>query len=104
MTHNVYVIELDPAVLNRPAFREANPQHNPAKPCVYVGMTGRTPEVRFQQHREGTRSAKYVKVYGFRLRPRLYARFNPMSYERAAEMERELARRLRKRGYAVWQR
>ena len=103
MTHNVYVIELSSAVLKKPAFREANPEHDPRKPCVYVGLTGRTPEIRFQQHREGIKAARYVKLFGVRLRPQLYARFNPMPYDDAVKMEREIARRLRKRGYAVWQ-
>jgi hypothetical protein len=38
--HSVYVILLDPAVLSAcidPAFE---PKSDPAKPCVYVGMTG----------------------------------------------------------------
>ena len=42
LQHNVYVIELDPAKL-----------------CLYVGMTGRTPDERFKQHRECLKSAKY---------------------------------------------
>jgi hypothetical protein len=44
-----------------------------------------------------------VKAFGVALVPRLYARFNPMTYEQAKAMEVELARRLRNRGYAVWQ-
>ena len=40
----VYVIELDPAVLEEKRFRERNPQHRPGVPCVYVGMTGLTVE------------------------------------------------------------
>ena len=40
--HNVYVIELDPAILNIARFRNANPDHDLRKPCVYVGMTGLT--------------------------------------------------------------
>src|SRR5205807_5284015 len=40
--HNVYVIELDPAILNIARFRNANPDHDLLKPCVYVGMTGLT--------------------------------------------------------------
>jgi hypothetical protein len=104
--HNVYVIELDPAVFReKRRFANANPQFDPAsgKPCVYVGCTGRTPEERFCQHKKGIKACSYVRDYGLRLRPRLYARFNPMPYKEAAQMEVELGRRLRKRGYAVWQ-
>ena len=41
--------------------------------------------------------------FGKYLKPRHYKRFNPMTYYDALAMEKELARRLRKRGYAVWQ-
>ena len=44
------------------------------------------------------------KKYGLRLKPRLYKIHNPFeSKEDAMKMEIEKARRLRKRGYAVWQ-
>jgi hypothetical protein len=100
---NIYVIELDRAVLNEKKFREANPQFDKKKPCVYVGMTARTPEERFDQHKSGYKSAKYAKKYGIRLKPRLFASHNPMTYEDACAMEKEKARRLKNRGYGVWQ-
>lgn len=102
--HHVYVVELDSKVLTEEAFRHANPDHREDKPCVYVGLTGLTPEQRFENHRRGIKAAKLVKKFGLRLRPRLYAHFNPMTYAEAVAMEKELARRLRKRGFAVWQR
>jgi len=100
---NLYVIELDEAILKVRKFRDANPDYDPAKPCVYVGMTARSPEERFQQHLSGYKAARFTKHYGIRLRPRLYQRFNPLTFEQARYMETELARRLRKRGYGVWQ-
>lgn len=42
--HNVYVVELDPAILNIARFRKSNPNRDILKPCVYVGMTGLSPE------------------------------------------------------------
>ena len=99
----IYVIELDREVLSDRKFQEANPQYLCDKPCVYIGMTGRTPEERFKQHKTGYKANKYVRKYGLRLRPRLYAYHNPMTYEEAKAMEVEKARRLRNRGYAVWQ-
>lgn len=102
--YNIYVIELDRAVLKEKKFLEANPQFDEKKPCVYVGMTARTPEERFDQHKSGYKSAKYAKKYGIRLKPRLFANHNPMTYEDACVTEKEKARRLRNRGYAVWQR
>lgn len=38
-----------------------------------------------------------------KLRPDLFACYNPMPYEAAAELEVELAIGLREDGYAVWQ-
>ena len=75
--HNIYVIELDRAVLKEKKFLDANPKFDENKPCVYVGMTGLTLEVRFDQHKRGYRSNKYAKKYGIRLKPRLYASHNP---------------------------
>jgi hypothetical protein len=101
--HHVYVIELDPAVLNLARFRRSNPERDMLKPCVYVGMTGLTPEERFAKHKAGVRANRYVQRYGLRLLPKLYAYANPMPYAAAREMEVELAIALREEGYAVWQ-
>jgi hypothetical protein len=101
--HHVYVIELDPRVLNLARFRAANPERDMLKPCVYVGMTGLTPEERFAKHKAGIRANSYVQRFGVRLLPKLYAYANPMPYEAAREMEVELAIALREEGYAVWQ-
>ena len=101
--YHVYVVELDPAVLNLARFRKANPERDMLKPCVYVGMTGLTPEERFAKHKAGIRANAYVQRFGLRLLPKLYAYANPMPYEAAREMEVELAIGLREEGYAVWQ-
>jgi hypothetical protein len=103
MTHHVYVVELDRAVLKSRRFREANPQHDPRKPCVYVGVTGLTPEERFRRHKEGVQASRIVTKYGVRLRRRLFSHYGPLPYDRAAALEVRLAERLRRRGYAVWQ-
>lgn len=101
--HNVYVVELDPAVLNLARFRRANPERDMLKLCLYVGMTGLTPEERFARHKAGIQSNPLVHRYGLRLLPKLYAYANPMPYQAAREMEVELAIGLREQGYAVWQ-
>ena len=72
------------------------------KAGYYVGMTGLSPEQRFENHKNGIKSAKVVKRYGERLVPRLYQHLNPMSYRKAVEMEVALADSLRKRGYQVY--
>jgi hypothetical protein len=101
--HNVYVVELSPEVLQHARFRRANPGYDATKPCVYVGMTGLTPEARFAKHKQGVRANAFVERYGLRLLPRLYAYANPMPYDAAREMEVELAIGLREEGYGVWQ-
>lgn len=42
--HNVYVVLLAPAVGKLRKVHAENPKRDPKKPCVYVGMTGLTPE------------------------------------------------------------
>ena len=101
--HNVYVVELSRDVFYEPRFRNANPDYDRTKPCVYVGMTGLTPDERFDKHKAGIKSNKYVRLYGLRLLPELYEVYNPMPYEGAKEMEVELAIGLREEGYGVWQ-
>ena len=72
------------------------------KAGYYVGMTGLSPEQRFQNHKAGIKAARIVTQCGVRLVPRLYAHLNPMPYAKAKEMEGMLAESLRKRGYVVY--
>ena len=99
--HNVYVVQLAPEVARLRRVRAENPNRNPAKACVYVGMTGLAPEERFANHKQGIKSAGVVKRYGVRLLPKLFAHLNPMPFEAAAAMERDLAEDLRAQGYTV---
>ena len=101
--YNVYVIALDKEVLKEKKFVEANPNHDPEKVCFYVGMTGLTPDERFENHKKGIKANKYVQKYGQWLRRRKYERFNPMTYEEAQAKEKELAEWFRRKGHAVWQ-
>ena len=101
--HCVYVVLLSTDVLNEPRFRRANPGYDPSKPCVYVGMTGLSPDERFDKHKAGIKSNKFVRLYGLRLMPELYEIYNPMPYGAARDMEVELAIGLQEEGYGVWQ-
>ena len=101
--HYVYVILLSKQVLYERKFVKCNPDHDPTKPCVYVGMTGLDPDARFDKHKAGVRANRYVEKYGERLLPELYECYNPMPYKAACEMEVELAIALREAGYGVWQ-
>ncbi|MCX6926042.1 MAG: hypothetical protein NT154_22965 [Verrucomicrobia bacterium] len=99
--HSVYVVLLSAAVRKTRKIRAANPDRDGKKPCVYVGMTGLTPEERFANHKAGTKAAWLVNRYGLRLLPELYEHLNPMPYEAAAQMEKDLAEDLRRAGYTV---
>jgi predicted GIY-YIG superfamily endonuclease len=87
--HCVYVVYL------------RNPRGD-GKAGYYVGMTGLSPEQRFQNHKQGIKAARIVKRCGERLVPRLYAHLNPMPYAKAVLMEVALADSLRKRGFLVY--
>ena len=99
--HNVYVVLLDPAVGKNRKVRAANPKRVAKKPCVYVGMTGLSPEERFANHKAGIKSAWAVNRHGLRLLPELYAHLNPMPFDAAVQMEMDLAEDLRRAGYTV---
>lgn len=99
--HNVYVILLEDAMALHPSVVRLNPSRDPSKPCVYVGMTGLPVEHRFENHKHGYKSAWTVRKYGIRLLPELFEPLNPMPYEAAALMEKDLAEEFRVQGYTV---
>ena len=109
--YSVYVVELSRRVYTeRVKFRAANPQYNGVLECLYVGMTSKTPKVRFEQHKRGHKTktgrkvySNIVRKYGMYLRPTLYAHIKPMKTRaEAVEMEKQLALELRGKRYAVW--
>src|SRR5437870_10359647 len=99
--HNVYVVLLKDAVTKHPSILRLNPKRDPLKPCVYVGMTGISVDHRFENHKNGYKSAWVVRKYGVRLMPELYEHLNPMPFEAAVQMEADLAEDLRATGYTV---
>ena len=90
-------------MLDRKKFRERNPDYRDGKPCVYVGMTGLTPERRFDNHKRGYKANRFVRDYGWHLRPDLLPDGAPFTYREAESVERDVARELRAIGYGVWQ-
>ena len=99
--YSVYVLLLDGAVGKLRKVQKLNPERDRKKPCVYVGMTGLTPEERFANHKQGIKASLFARRYGLRLMPELYAHLNPMPYEAAAQMEKDLTEDLRRAGYTV---
>jgi len=51
------VILLDNAAAQHRFILRLNPNRDPLKPCVYVGMTGIPVEHRFENHKNGYKSA-----------------------------------------------
>ena len=99
--HNVYVVLLSKAALKDLSILRRNPNRDPSNPAVYVGLTGLPVDHRFENHKHGYKSARLVRKYGVRLLPELYEHLNPMPYEHAAQMEKDLADDLRAQGYVV---
>jgi predicted GIY-YIG superfamily endonuclease len=87
--HSVYVVYL------------RNPRGD-GRAAYYVGMTGLTPQQRFDNHKNGVKASGVVRRFGERLVPRLYSHLNPMDYAKALAMEAALAESLRRRGYVVY--
>ena len=78
-THSIYVIELHKSILKNKAFKNANPDCDESKPCVYIGMTSKTPEQRFSEHITGGRGKKGQKLYSTKVR-KYGIRLKPVSY------------------------
>lgn len=99
--HSVYLVELDPEVRKKRKLQRLNPDADPDKLCLYVGMTGLTPEERFQNHKADHKASPEVRDYGIRLLPEWTQDLNNLPYEEAVEAEAHLARILRQEGYFV---
>jgi hypothetical protein len=70
--------------------------------ALYVGKTNRTPEDRFQQHKDGYKASRYAKKYGVCLLPDLFEHLNPMSAGEATELEASIAEALKKAGVPTY--
>ena len=101
----VYVIELNSKILKKRDFLKENPNRDPSKPCVYVGMTSKTPKERFEVHKsDSPKGSRKVRKFGIALMPELYEHLKSLTREEAEDMEKTYAEDLRSQGYAVWQR
>jgi predicted GIY-YIG superfamily endonuclease len=97
-TH-IYVVLLHDGVRRSRRVRSGI---NPARPAVYVGLTGLTPQQRFQNHKANHKAGRgYVRDHGLCLLPHLYQVYNPMPRKLAIQAEKALAEKLRLQGYTV---
>ena len=108
-TKNLYVIRLGDSeggesILDHKKFMAKNPLYRcgSGKPCVYVGQTALDPKARFRQHKSGHKASPIAKKYGICLMEKKYEHLNPVPASEAEAREEALARRLQRKGYAVW--
>jgi hypothetical protein len=107
--YHVYVVELSSDVLRNARFKRSNPGYQPGKPCVYVGMTGLDPDVRFDKRKADIQANRYVQKFGQRLKPKLYALYNPLTYDRSLQPSRKalppvVMNTLAQRAKTIWMR
>lgn len=74
-----------------------------AFPDLRRGAGGQRPGLRFDRHKAGIQSNRFVKTCGLRLLPELCERYGPLSYHEASALEVELAIDFREAAYGVWQ-
>mgnify|MGYP001062691866 CR=1 FL=1 len=114
--HRVYAFFMNEDVLDKNKFREANPNYHKDKPCVYVGMTGKTLEERYEEHtnpqnKNYSKGSKWMKRHGVRgfsqaLAVNLLSHPNisreTLTYGEALQNEKLYAEWLSSKGYGVW--
>lgn len=99
----IYVVELDPAVADFPAFALENPRYVPGKACFYVGSTTLTAEERFNNHLVGLQCSEIVRRFGRSLRMDLVPPQKPILREWALENEQRRAQDFRSQGFGAYQ-
>ena len=65
---------------------------------LYVGQTGRDPDLRFDQHKAAYKASGAVRRFGIGLLPELVAHLNPMQGWESLELEAALAEAFRGAG------
>lgn len=65
---------------------------------LYVGLTGRDPDLRFDQHKAGYKASGAARRFGVRLLPEMTAHLNPLRSWEATDLEEALAEALRAAG------
>ena len=102
-TYGIYVILLDNKVLEIPRFASRSPEYDPDLDCYYVGMSAKSPEERFRQHKNNCKSNYFVREFGIQLVPELYENIPRFpTREEAKKKEEELAKELRELGHAAY--
>ena len=114
--HKVYAFYISDGVLDKPKFKEANPKYIMGKPCIYVGMTGKSIQDRYDEHTNPQnenykKGSKWMKKYGVRnfsdalalevLNHPNISKEN-LTFGEALQNEKLYGEWLRVQGYGVW--
>lgn len=114
--HKVYAFYLANDVVMQKQFLEANPNYKKGMPCVYVGMTGKSIESRFEEHTNAEnhyyhKGSKWMKKFGLKsyskalavdlLNHPKIARQN-LTFGQALQNEKLYAEWLQIQGCGVW--
>lgn len=100
--YRVYVVALEPEVMEARRFAQVNPGYRSAQPCYFVDITELAPDLRFDQHMHGIRDNAFVRRHGIALRPDFTADFAPAPFAVAVEQQAQIARSLAAEGCGVW--
>ena len=114
--HRVYAFYMNKSVLSKKKFQEANPNYKKGKPCVYVGMTGKSIEERYDEHtnpenenfNKGSKWMKNHAVHGFVEALAIDLLSHPdisretLTFGEALQNEKLYAEWLKSQGYGVW--
>jgi len=100
---HLYAIRLDDAVMKKKRFIDRNPDYATGKPCYYIGSSIYEPEARFEKHKAGERSSRWVRDYGLHVAKRKCRQIDVKSKSERDSAERAYAAELRAKGYGIWQ-
>lgn len=100
--YRVYVVTLEPEVMDARRFAHVNPGYRSGQACYFVDVTDLAPDLRFDQHMHGIRDNAFVRRYGIALRPDFTADFAPSPFAVAVEQQAQIARSLAAEGCGVW--
>ena len=99
----LYAIRLRDDVLDKTAFREANPGYREPKPCYYIGTSRYRPKKRFKKHLQGEKSSKWLRQFGLYVAQSKCRVMWEIEHGDRAVQERRHAEALRGQGYGIWQ-
>jgi hypothetical protein len=99
--YSVYVVLLNEYVGTLPQIRRRNPERDPSKPYVYVGVRSLPVDRQFDFRRATPEHEWRVHKFGVRLTPELYDSLHPMMCKRALQTAKKLADDLRNKGFGV---